>query len=238
MHIGIITYQRGHLKTFQLLLKLQTKSFRVSLYAFPFFLRPSKKKAFEDRPNQLIDIDIKAYCVHHDIRYVEINGWDDVYAHELGLEGDSDVPDVYLTCIAKIIPKSFIDNRIIVNAHPGLLPENRGLDAFKWAIVNIWPVGVSLHVIDEHIDRGILLHRVRVPILPNDQLRDVANRAYEIECDLMANSDYYLPNLSKQNFISDTYPLSKRNISDDVDRRLEDIFIENREALVNISSGE
>jgi len=236
MHVGLITYQTGHLKTFQLLLKLQTKSFEISVYAFPFVHHAPEKKIFSDRPYQIIPLTIKDYCERHGISYVKVKGWSDENAVEIGLPGHPDTPDVYLTCIAKIIPRSFIEKRIIINAHPGLLPWNRGIDAFKWSIVNCWPVGISIHVIDEHIDRGRLLHRMRIPVIPNDELCDVAERAYQMEVDLHANFDYHLSNLENNYYVSNDFPLSKNKIPDETDRRLEKIFLKHRKTLVRLSA--
>ncbi|MCX7748459.1 MAG: formyltransferase family protein [Clostridia bacterium] len=235
MHVGIITYQTGHLKTWQILKKLMTKSFEITLYAFPFKYKPQSRRMFEERPFQLIPIDMKEFCAINNIRYIEVDGWGEQQAKCLGVPGEKKIPDVFLTCIAKIIPQAFITNRIIINAHPGLLPENRGLDAFKWSIINEWPIGVSLHVIDEYIDRGIILHKIKVPVLSNDTLRSLAERAYEMECDLQANFDYYLHNLESGINVSDRYPLSKKTIPDELDFRLEEIFMEKREKLVSLS---
>lgn len=235
MHVGLITYQTGHLKTWQLLQKLRTKSFEVTVFAFPFRLRKQKQVHFQDRPNQLIDIDLVSCCSRLGFRYVEVGGWDDEFAVCLDSPSESKKPDAFLTCIAKIIPRPFLTDRIVVNAHPGLLPWNRGLDAFKWSIVNAWPVGISLHVIDERIDRGTLLHRLRVPIFEDDKLRDVADRAYSLECDLQANFDYYLPELAKEQTVSDEFGLSKSRVSASVDRRLPEIFEENKSLLIQLS---
>ncbi len=236
MHVGIITYQTGHLKTWHILRKLMTKSFDVTLYAFPFFPRPQEEKFFEDRPFQLIDFDIKKFCLENRIGYVEMDGWEEKDVVKFGKIGGPETPDVYLTCIAKIIPDVFIKSRMIINAHPGLLPENRGVDAFKWAIVHRWPVGISLHVIDRHIDRGTLLHRMRIPVLPTDTFRDVTDRAYEMECDLQANFDCYLKELKKNRVVSDQFPLSKKRISEELERKLEGLFLEHRRNFVRMSA--
>ena len=61
MHVGILTYQTGHLKTWQITRSLLTKGYRITLFAFPFKLRPSqlqKNNRFKDRPDQLIDFDM------------------------------------------------------------------------------------------------------------------------------------------------------------------------------------
>lgn len=235
MHVGLITYQTGHLKTWQILQKLRTKSFKVTIFAFPFKPRPQKGAHFQDRPYQLTEFNVHEYNNQLGVTYVEVGGWEDEFANHLDYPSPTEKPDVYLTCIAKIIPGSFISGRPILNAHPGLLPENRGLDAFKWSIFKAEPVGISLHAIDEHIDRGILLHKIKIPIHREDTLRTVADRAYEMECDLQANFDYYMVNLNDKNKVSDLHPLSKNRIPPELDAQLESIFQDNKEALVQHS---
>ena len=53
--------------------------------------------------------------------------------------------DYIITCIAKIIPKLMTDENLIVNTHPGILPYNRGVDAFKRSIARTWLIGITLH---------------------------------------------------------------------------------------------
>lgn len=241
MHVGLITYQRGHLKTWQVMRRLLTKSFRVTLFAFPFKIRPlkpeaEKKRIYEDRPGQLIDYDVQAFCRRHGVGYVEVEGWTDDHAHRLDGSDPADKPEVYLTCIAKIVPAAFIAGRTILNCHPGLLPHNRGVDAFKWCVVNRWPFGVTLHVINEKIDSGVILHRHRIPVWETDTLRDVCLRAYDMEGDVMANFDYYFDNVKHNWIVTDEYPLSKKLIPLEIDERIEELFLERRNDFVKLSA--
>ena len=235
MHVGIITYRTGHLKTWQTIRRLMSKGYRITLFAFPFKLRPYRPGPFEDRPYQIIDFDVERFCASHGLGYREVDGWEDHRASELDWPGGSDRPDVYLTCVAKIVPAAFIGGRTILNAHPGLLPQNRGVDAFKWCLVNKWPFGVTLHIIDEEIDRGTILYRIRVPVWPNDALGDVCQRAYDLEGDLLANFDIHLPNRDKGWFVGDGHALSHKRIPTDTDERLEALFAENRDEFVRLS---
>jgi len=41
----------------------------------------------------------------------------------------------------------------VLNMHPGILPDNRGLDTIKWAIMKDMKQGVSCHLISKEIDR-------------------------------------------------------------------------------------
>ena len=115
------------------------------------------------------------------------------------------------------------------------MPENRGLDAFKWSIVYGKPVGVTIHAIDEHIDKGSLLHKIKVPILENDTLRDVADRAYEMECDLQSNFDLYISRIENEVRMGNEFPLSRTKIPHDMDKQLESIFQRQKQKLISLS---
>lgn len=233
MHVGLITYQIGHRKTFEVSLKLLTKGMRVTLFAFPFVKRPPKaENSYSDRPSQILSFDVETFCKSYGIGYRPVEGWKDQYSSAFGWPGEPDAPDVILHCTAKIVPRSFIEGRTILNAHPGLLPENRGVDAFKWSIVNHWPIGVTLHVIDEEIDRGVILYRRSVPILQTDTLPDVCLRAYNFEVDMLANFDVHLANRERNWQVGDGFPVSHAKIPKEAESRIEELFVENRQALI------
>lgn len=235
MHVGVLTYQTGHLKTIEVVRKMMTKAFTISVFAFPFKLRPRDTRHYQDRPYPIIDFPMKEFCAAHGVRYVEVDGWGDEHAAALGGPGTPDAPDVFLHCIAKIVPPTFIKDRTILNCHPGLLPHNRGVDAFKWSIVNRWPIGITLHVIDEQIDRGTILHRMRIPVLPQDRLPDVWQRAYDFEVDLLANFEHHLDNRRQGWEVGDDHPCSRRRIPADIDARLEAYFLDVRDEMVALS---
>ena len=50
-----------------------------------------------------------------------------------------------------------------LNAHPGLLPEHRGLDPVLWSVLKGDPVGATLHLMDSGIDTGPVLIRRELP---------------------------------------------------------------------------
>jgi hypothetical protein len=227
MHIGLISYQTGHLKTRQLIDRLWATD-RVTVYAFPFKYRevPAETR-YPDRPDQLIALNMRDYCRAKGVDYVEVGGWNEQHAAAL------DGPDVYLMCIGKIVPAHFIKGRTIINAHPGLLPVNRGVDAFKWSIVRGAQLGVSLHIIDEKIDAGTCIGRRVVEVFNRDTLRTTCDLAYEIEVEMMAGFERYLK-LKKWHFeVGDEYPVSHERIPADMDRRLESIFEANRKRYQN-----
>ena len=61
-------------------------------------------------------------------------------------------------------------NKGVLNMHPGILPENRGLDTIKWAIFNKLNQGVTCHLIDEKIDRGLIVKIDKINIYNDDTL--------------------------------------------------------------------
>ena len=69
----------------------------------------------------------------------------------------------------------------IINMHPGLLPENRGLDNLKWAVLNKIPQGITAHLINSKIDAGMLLFREIVEVHPDDTYVDVYLRTLNSE---------------------------------------------------------
>ncbi len=71
----------------------------------------------------------------------------------------------------------------IINAHPGLLPINRGLDNLKKAILLDIDPAVTVHLIDERIDLGRMLFIKKVPLFENDTFHSVFLRHQTMELD-------------------------------------------------------
>ena len=62
--------------------------------------------------------------------------------------------DMYIIAGARILSPQIIQacKGKILNLHPGLLPEVRGLDTFLWSIFYKKPLGISAHFITPKID--------------------------------------------------------------------------------------
>jgi len=76
----------------------------------------------------------------------------------------------------------------VLNMHPGILPQNRGLDTIKWAILKDMPQGVTGHLIDGNIDRGFLIKQEEIAIYKDDTLVDLQVRIQNLEQRLMIDS--------------------------------------------------
>jgi|TARA_Y100000034_G_scaffold32726_1_gene40143 phosphoribosylglycinamide formyltransferase-1 len=91
---------------------------------------------------------------------------------------------------ARIMSKELIDSFEIgiLNLHPGLLPLNRGLDAIKWAVIKDWDQGVTAHLIDGQVDRGLLICKNRLLIYSDDNLLDIYIRIMRLEYDTLISA--------------------------------------------------
>ncbi len=67
----------------------------------------------------------------------------------------------------------------IVNVHPGLLPENRGLDTLQWAMYLDIPQGITVHFINYRVDAGRIISRNNMPLFKDDSIYDVEQRLYD-----------------------------------------------------------
>jgi len=99
-------------------------------------------------------------------------------------------PEVGIIAGARILKEPAIEpfTKGIINFHPGLIPEARGLDALLWSIYNDVPLGITAHIIDKYIDAGKILAKKEIPIYSNDTLFDLSERLYEIQLDLLKPS--------------------------------------------------
>jgi methionyl-tRNA formyltransferase len=88
---------------------------------------------------------------------------------------------------ARILTAEVIDSfRLgIINFHPGLLPETRGLDALLWSVYEGLPLGVTAHLIDERVDAGTLISRETIPVYADDTFLDLQERLQEKEVEML-----------------------------------------------------
>lgn len=180
MKIGIITYNYYHLKTEQLVLLLQNnnKISNIEIFAIPFVKRKSRKTIFNHRPNMNLGSHVKYLS---SLDKVNFQRWD--------LVSDiSNKCDLFILAGAGIINIDFAKGKPILNCHPGIIPTTRGLDSFKWAILNNDPLGLTLHMIDNEVDKGTILYIQKTPVFKNDTLKTVARRHYEAEIYLLSKS--------------------------------------------------
>ena len=97
-------------------------------------------------------------------------------------------PDVIIHQTEEIVKKDFINSAkiCVLNRHNSLLPKYRGRLAPFWAILNgEKETGVTIHTVDEKIDRGVIVLQRKIKIEPQDDYVSLTKKCYEIAPQLM-----------------------------------------------------
>jgi len=187
MRLGLITYNHPHLKTEQVVLNLIRKydTANMTVFALPFKPRKERQVLFNHRPDQAKGVPPDLLARALQMEYILVNS-------------DMEIPsgyDFYLILGAGILSAEFIRKAgKIINCHPGVIPAVRGLDAFKWSILEMKPLGVTLHYIDPEVDKGEIISIIPTPVFITDTLESLARRHYENEIFTLSNFEYYLMN--------------------------------------------
>ena len=86
----------------------------------------------------------------------------------------------YMRMIKEPMLEAFPDR--IVNIHPSLLPNFRGLQAWKQALeAGVSVTGCTVHRVDAGMDTGLILGQREVPVLPGDTAETLHARIQEAE---------------------------------------------------------
>ena len=103
---------------------------------------------------------------------------------------DAIKPTIGVISGARILKRPVIDrfSTGIINFHPGLIPEVRGLDALFWSIRKDVPPGVTSHLIDHRVDAGRLLERREIALFRDDTIFDLSERLYETQIDMLVTA--------------------------------------------------
>ena len=95
----------------------------------------------------------------------------------------------------RVLSPVFLDRfPAILNVHPSLLPEFRGLRAVARALeARVRETGVTVHFMVEEVDAGSIVAQKKVPILPGDTEETLLKRLHPVEYRLLvgAVADYF-----------------------------------------------
>jgi len=99
-------------------------------------------------------------------------------------------PEIGLISGARILSREVIEtfNKGIVNFHPGVIPETRGLDCVEWAIYDNLPFGITSHLIDGRVDAGQIIIKMELPEYPDDTLIDIGERLHQWELEIFSET--------------------------------------------------
>ena len=102
---------------------------------------------------------------------------------------ERDIDFVVLAGFLLLVPQKLIAAYPgkIVNIHPALLPKHGGKgmygDRVHKAVVECGDTesGITIHLIDEHYDKGTTFFQAKCPVLPTDTPDDVAAKVHALE---------------------------------------------------------
>jgi len=107
--------------------------------------------------------------------------------HDVEIIAELNKRGVELVCLAgymRLLSPSFVaafPDRII-NIHPSLLPDFKGLDAQNQALeAGVTVSGCTVHYVDEHLDNGDIIVQRKVPVLHDDTVETLSERILQVE---------------------------------------------------------
>ena len=187
MNVGVFGYNFKHWKTQVGIQNLILGGYKpkVVFAADPVPLKFYKSK-IRISPKDLFLWEPKDLCEQYNIPFHVVKH----NSEETNLLVEKYNLDIGIILGARILkPIAFENFKIgVINMHPGILPENRGLDNVKWAIVKDMPQGVTSHLIDSTIDRGQMVAQERIKIYYDDSLVDIHVRVKNLEQKIMIDS--------------------------------------------------
>lgn len=218
MNIGVLTYNVKHRKTYDVLCLLKALGYnKVSVYAVPLQYKKTFQPVLQHRPEMVWPVDIEVLCKNFSFQYNTIEDYSQI------LERDG---SIMLVGGAALLPDAFIRKYCVINAHPGYIPNCRGLDAFKWAVYERQPIGVTSHIIGEEIDAGEILLREKVPVYLNDTFFATAQRVYENEIRVLVESISFVCSNKKREYISGEGFTVHKRMPKNIEKRLLECFEE------------
>ena len=181
--IVLLTFDNPHRKTQDLIFRLLARGIKPLIVATKWEERKSFIPIISHRPSNPINISLAKFCGNLGLDLI-------VVTKDRLLEKLNTIQNIKFILLAtgNIIDKSIANSYKVINSHPGYLPDIKGLDALKWAILYKENIGVTTHFINEQIDGGLIIERKIVPLYYEDTFHYFAYRQYEMEVEMLVNS--------------------------------------------------
>ena len=183
LRIALFAYNFPHRKTIDFVDKIYDCGFEINLIlAANFIPIKSPKSAFVTHtPMPLVSIQDKASQKRIPLYEVVHNSLE---AQELLIKYNINFG---IISGARVLANSVIDilRYGVLNFHPALLPEIRGLDSMLWSIYKDVPLGVTAHLINEKIDAGFLVVKQTINILSSDNFQSLYEKNYQLQLELI-----------------------------------------------------
>jgi phosphoribosylglycinamide formyltransferase 1 len=118
---------------------------------------------------------------------IDFRAYPDRAAFETALEARLCAERTQIVCLAgfmRLLSPAFVERwkGRILNIHPSLLPNLRGLNTHERALrQGLAEHGCTVHVVTGELDAGPIIAQARVPVLPSDDAEALAARVLEEE---------------------------------------------------------
>ena len=180
----LFVYNFKHKKSVEFIYKLIENNFFIDVIVAANYVNIK-------RPQKIISFSSFFNCNEHpmdvarkfNIPYFELSHNDDKIANII----DEYSIDLGVIAGARVLKDKIIKlfDYGVVNFHPALLPECRGLDSMFWSIYKDLSLGVTSHLINEKIDCGKLILKSKIQISSNDNLFSINKKIYNLQLDLI-----------------------------------------------------
>jgi phosphoribosylglycinamide formyltransferase-1 len=193
--IILLTYNAPHRKTYDVACLLKAKGFKnVSVFASDFHYVKKFKPLVEHRPPVINEIHPKDLASEFGYEFLHFHSLEEINPREY-----SDT--IFLICGAGILPCDLVNLCKVVNAHPGILPYVRGLDALKWALYEEKPIGVTCHLASSEPDAGILISQKVISIGQFDSIESLGYKVYDQEVSMLVDAVFLLDSAISKNIL-------------------------------------
>ena len=116
------------------------------------------------------------------------NNLSELEEHVLDLVKIHKIKLLVLAGFMRLLSKKFINSipkHSIINVHPSILPEFKGLNAIQQALESgAKYTGVTIHHVDEGVDTGEIIQQESIKIKENDTIASLTKRLQTLEHDL------------------------------------------------------
>jgi methionyl-tRNA formyltransferase len=187
MKICVFAYEFPHFKTEYGIKAMLAAGFEISAVIAQEYksLSVPRSKANLAPPLPVFG-DLRQLCALNNIPLL-IADHDSPMAHEMALAHELTLGVILGARILKA-PTIDLFEEGVLNIHPGLIPENRGLDNFKWSLLRRIQVANTAHLIDSKIDLGRVLKISKTPVMSDDTLASFYYRHFFSEFKLLVST--------------------------------------------------
>lgn len=107
----------------------------------------------------------------------------------------------------QIFPNELVKSITCINIHPGYNPYNRGWYPQVFAIINKVKLGATIHLMDEQVDHGAIIDRLKVKIESHYTSKEAYEKVLEAELELFR--------INIQKIVADTFELQSPEFEGD-----------------------